>query len=131
MLHPNKFNVNEAWIAFRLNEAPVCTEVDGDFNIIALMDAASCFILGAEFVPITASEPSKLEAKRLLKNGKAHKQELPAMLYVPENLTADILCAEAERNGIQVVRVPEEQLLIFISDAREGMKNHMGGGSIQ
>ena len=131
MLHPSEFQVNEAWIVFRLNEAPISTETDGDFNVIALMDAASCFILGAEFVSVTSSEPSEMEAKRLIKCGKSHKQQLPKTLYIPENQAADILCTEAERNGIVVVRVPEEQLLVFIGEAREGLKDHMGGGSVQ
>ena len=131
MLHPSEFQVNEAWIVFRLNEAPISTETDGDFNVIALMDAASCFILGAEFVSVTSAEPSEMEAKRLIKCGKSHKQQLPKTLYIPEKQPADILCAEAERNGIVVVRVPEEQLLVFIGEAREGLKDHMGGGSVQ
>lgn len=131
MLHPSEFQVNEAWIVFRLNEAPISTERDGDFNVIALMDAASCFILGTEFVPVTSAEASEMEVKRLIKSGKSHKQQLPKMLYIPENLVADVLCAEAERNGIAVVRVPEDQLLVFISEAREGLKEHIGGGSVQ
>ena len=131
MLHPSEFQINEAWIAFRLNEAPISTERDGDFNVIALMDAASCFILGAEFVPVTSAEASEMEVKRLIKSGKSHKQRLPKMLYIPENLVADVLCTEAERNGIVVVRVPEEQLLVFIGEAREGLKEHIGGGSVQ
>ena len=59
MLHPREFQVNEAWIAFKLNEIPITTETDGDFNVIALMDAASCIILGAEFVSATSAEPSE------------------------------------------------------------------------
>jgi hypothetical protein len=35
MLHPQQFEVNEAWIAFRLNGMPVRTERDGDFNFSA------------------------------------------------------------------------------------------------
>ncbi|WP_143741723.1 hypothetical protein [Thiorhodovibrio frisius] len=27
----------EAWVAFNLNEAPIQTERDGDFNVVALM----------------------------------------------------------------------------------------------
>ena len=131
MLHPSEFQVNEAWIVFRLNEAPISTERDGDFNVLALMDAASCFILGAEFVPVTSSEASEMEVKRLIKSGISHKQQLPKTLYIPENLAADVLCTEAERNGIVVVRVPEEQLLVFIGEAREGLKEHIGGGSVQ
>jgi hypothetical protein len=131
MLHPNGFEVNEAWIVFKLNDAPISTESDGDYNVIALMDAASCFILGTEFVSVTSAEPSEMEAKRLIKGGKSHKNQLPKTLYIPENQAADILCAEAERNGIMVIRVPEEQLLVFIGEAREGLKEHIGGGSVQ
>ena len=131
MLHPNDFKVDEAWIAFRMNDAPITTEIDGDFNILALMDAASCFILGAEFVDATSAEPSQAEAKRLIKRGKSHKQQLPKTLYIPENLSAEVLCAEAKRNSISVVRVPEMQLLVFIREAREGLKQHIGGGSVQ
>ncbi len=131
MLHPNNFQANEAWIAFRLNEAPIITEADGDFNVIALMDAASCIILGVEFVPATSSEPSEIEAKRLLKSGQSHKQQLPKTLLIPANQEADIISIEAERNGISVARVPEDQLLVFIGEAREGFKAHMGGGSVQ
>jgi hypothetical protein len=66
MLHPNQFQVNEAWIAFQLNDAPIETALDGAFNCLALMDAASCFILGTEFIPATAAQPSKMQTRRLL-----------------------------------------------------------------
>ena len=131
MLHPSGFEVNEAWIVFRLNNAPVSTEEDGDFNVIALMDAASCFILGMEFVPVNSAEPSEIVAKRLIETGRAHKEQLPRTLYISENQAADLLRSEAERNGIKVIRVPDEQLLVFVGDAREGLKEHIGGGSIQ
>ena len=131
MLHPSGFEVNEAWIVFRLNDAPISTEADGDFNVIALMDAASCFILGTEFVPVNSAEPSEMVAKRLIKSGKHHKEQLPKTLFIPENQAADILCIEATRNGITVIRVPEERLLVFIGEAREGLKEHIEGGSIQ
>lgn len=41
MFDPGQFQINEAWIVFKLNDAPVITEVDGDFNVLALMDAAT------------------------------------------------------------------------------------------
>jgi hypothetical protein len=80
MLHPQQFEVNEAWIAFRLNGMPVRTERDGDFNCIALMDAASCFILGSQFIPVTAPEPTRAQFRSLLKNAQRHKQQLPGTL---------------------------------------------------
>jgi hypothetical protein len=131
VLHPNQFHVNEAWIAFKLNDAPIPTGSDGDFNFIALMDAASCFILSSALVPASAAEPSKMEAKRLLKEGQAHKQQLPKTLFIPSDQPASLLTVEAERQGITVVRVPEDQLLLFISDAREGFRESFGGGRPQ
>lgn len=127
MLHPRQFEVNEAWIAFRLNEAPVRTSRDGDFNCIALMDAASCFILGAEFVPAAAAQLTQLEFRRLLKTARAHKQQLPGVLLVPEEELADELIREATRQNVEIVRVPEDDLLLFIGDARQGFAQHFGG----
>ena len=130
-LHPNQFHVNEAWIAFKLNDAPISTRADGDFNLIALMDAASCFILCTRLVPASAAEPTKIEAKRLLKEGQAHKQQLPKTLFIPSNLPSNILTGEAERQGITVVRVPEDRLLLFVGEAKEGFRERFGGESTQ
>jgi hypothetical protein len=131
VLHPNQFQINEAWIVFKLNDAPICTESDGDFNFIALMHAASCFILSSAPVPTNAAEPSKMEAKRLLKEGQAHKQRLPKTLFIPSNQAALLLSAEAKRQGITVVSIPEDQLLPFIGEAREGFRERFGGSTMQ
>jgi hypothetical protein len=127
VLHPNQFQVDEAWIAFQLNDVPVSTEMDGDFNIIALMDAASCFILGSEFVPADSSEPSHMDAKRLLKGGQSHNQQLPKTLFIPTDQPAKLLSMEAEGQGIAVARVSEDQLLVFIGEARDGFRERFGG----
>ncbi len=126
MLHPNQFQTNEAWIAFKPNDAPIHTEEDGDFNFIALMDAANCFILGSTSTPASAAEPSILESRSLLKEGYAHEQQLPKTLFIPDDRPATLLSTEAERQGITVVRVPEKQLLLFIGEAREGFRERFG-----
>ena len=128
-LHPNQFQVNEVWIAFKLNDVPIHTEEDGDFNFIALMDAASCFILSSTSISANAAEPSSLESKRILKEGQAHKQQLPKTLFIPDDQRAALLSAEAERQGVTVIRVPENQLLLFIGEAREGFRERFGGAS--
>lgn len=125
MLHPSQFQVNEAWIAFQLNDEPIHTEKDGSFNVVALMDAASCFILSSDFIPISKVEPSKTTARRLLKEGSTHKGELPTTLFVPRGQFQNILPAEAQRQGISVVSVPEAELLIFIGEARSGFREHV------
>jgi hypothetical protein len=120
MLHPTQFTVNEAWIAFRLNGAPVRTERDGDFNCVALMDAASCYILGTEFIPVTAIEPTRTQFRRLLKNAERHKEQLPKTLFIAREDIAELITLEAAHQHIDVVRVAESELLIFIGEARQG-----------
>jgi hypothetical protein len=131
VLHPNQFRVNEAWIAFKLNDVPIHTEADGDFDFIALMDAASCYILSSEPVPVSQVELTELEARRLLKQGEAGKRQLPKTVFIPAGQPAEILALEAERQGITVIRVSEDQLLIFIGEARVGFREHFGGGGRQ
>jgi len=131
VLHPNQFHVNEAWIAFKLNDAPVSTDADGHFNLLALMDAASCFILSSALVPVSAAGPSEVEAKRLLKEGQARKQQLPTTLFISSDQPAKLLIVEAERQGITVVRVPDDQLVMFIGEARDGFRERFGGGRTQ
>jgi len=131
MLHPNQFQVNEAWIAFQLNDSPIHTGADGDFNCVALMDAASCFILASALVATNEVEPSKMEARRLLKTAHAHKKEMPKTLFIPSDQPANNLALEAERQKVTVVRVSEDQLLLFIGEAREGFKERFGGRRVQ
>ena len=122
MLHPNQFSVNEAWIAFKINDNPVRTEADGNFNCLALMDGASCFILGTEFIPDDAAEPSQLNVRRLLKAGWSHKKRLPQTLFLPREDQGTSIEREAARQKIEVVRVPESELVIFIGEARQGFR---------
>ena len=128
MLHPKDFEVNEAWIAFRLNGAPIRTARDGDFNCIALMDAASCYLLGSEMIPVTAAEPTRAQFGRLLTHAKRHKQQLPKTLFVPSGDVADQMTLETTQQQIEVVRVPESELLIFIGEARQGYAEWVARG---
>jgi len=107
-------------------EYAIHTEEDGDFDFIALMDAASCFILSAAPVSATLTEPTQAESRRLLKDGRAHKNKWPRTLFIPAHQPARFLSAEAERQGIEVLRVAEDQLLPFIGEARDGFKERFG-----
>jgi hypothetical protein len=131
MLHPNDYQVNETWIMFQLNDAPIITDMDGDFSVFALMDAASCFILGVGYVSTNAKEMSQMEVERLLNIGYGHKEEFPTELIIPNNQVANVLSHEAEKRGISVVRVPEEQLQVFIGDARDSFQEHVSKGRLQ
>lgn len=126
MLHPNQFTVNDAWIAFRLNDAPIVTERDGDFDSLALMDVASCYILGMDMYPAGATGPSAQASRRLLQSGHGHVGTWPRKLFVVEGQVPDALWQEAARLNIEVVTVPEDDLLVFIGEARDGFKQRFG-----
>lgn len=128
VLHPKQLQVNDAWIVFQLNGAPVHTEKDGAFNCVALMDAASCFLFDMIMVPAGKPEPTKVEVRRLLKKGWATKRQYPSMLFVPTGRFPSIFSAEAERLGISVVPVPVRQLFVFIGEAQQGFEEHLQGG---
>ena len=91
------------------------------------MDAASCYLMSTTTVSAKAAEPSQLESRRLLKEAQATKNRLPITLFISTLQAANFLATEAKREGIQVIRVPEDQLLIFIGDAREGFRERFGG----
>jgi hypothetical protein len=127
MLHPSQFGPNSTWIAFQLNDQPISTQSDGDFNLIALMDAASCYILGTTSIPTSSSEPSPLDAKRLLKDGQSRANQWPQKLIVPTTVAAGHLLQEAERQGVKVERVAEADLEALIGEARQSFKEYFKG----
>ncbi len=127
MLHPKQFDVNEAWIAFRLNNAPIQTEHEGDFNCIALMDAASCFILSSDLIPVASVDLLQDPCHRLLENAERNKQQLPTTLFVPGGEVADLITREATQLNIDVVQVSENELLIFTGEARLGFAEQFEG----
>ena len=129
-LHPNQFRVNEAWIIFKLNDVPLRTAQDGSFDCVCLMDAASCFILANAFVAMNESEPSQIEVRQLFEAAWAHKQEFPIKLFVPVGQFQTHAAKEAEAQGIEVVRVPEGQLMPFIREAKESFKEYTKQGGM-
>jgi len=123
--HPRDYTVNEAWIVFRLNEAPVRTERDGDLDVVCLMDAASCYILGMEFVAAGAAEVPAPVAEGLIETGRAAANGLPKKLWLSSGLGAARIAAVAKRAGIEAERVPDKDLTAFLSEARQGFREHL------
>jgi hypothetical protein len=94
------------------------------------MDAASCYIFGAEMVPTVGDEDmSQFHARRLLQAALSKSERYPATMFVPEGQFQGALAAEAARKSIVVVSVPESQLLVFTGEAIAGYREHMRGKS--
>ncbi len=125
MRHPRDYTVNEAWIVFRLNDAPIRTEQDGDFHVVCLMDAASCFVLGNEFFATGTTEVPALVAEGLIKTGRAAANVLPRKLLLSSALGTEQFARQAERLGIEVERVPDKELTAFLSEVRKGFREQI------
>jgi len=128
MLEPDQFKENEAWVAFQLNGDPIRTEQDGNFDCVALMDAASGFIFGTAFLSVDEKEPSTLEIRRLFRTSLERSSCNPATLFVPKGKFQVALSAESKRHGIAVVPLQESELLAFTEEARQGFREHVQGG---
>jgi len=55
----------------------------------------------------------------------AKKGEFPQTLFMPTGRFPGTMKAEAERLGMVVITAPEDQLLVFIGEARDGYREHM------
>lgn len=64
-----------------------------------------------------------------MKKAQTQAQRLPNTLYTLRELPAKSMAAEADRLGITVVSIAEEQLMVFIGEAREGFNQRFGGSS--
>jgi len=63
LINHNSYEVNEAWLVFKINTVPILTQ-ESSINMLALMDIHSGYIFGM----ITSEDsvsPSKKEVKQL------------------------------------------------------------------
>ena len=125
MFEKDEFYIDEAWIFFKLNLAPIYTEEGGDFNVLCLMDAASQFILATELMSAISPEPSELDSKRIFKNALMHNKKYPKKLIVSKTQQAEHVAKEAIKHRVAIVSASEDALMIFIKEARDGFLQHV------
>jgi len=127
MLQPGQFTPNQAWILFKLNQVPISTETDGEFDVIGLMDAASLFILGSGFVPAGTLDTAVAELKNLMESAHAQHKAWPQKLFAPQTMPVAKLAAELKAWGIAAIVVEEAELKTFTREAQQGFNAHFGG----
>lgn len=121
------FAPHEAWVLFQLNDAPIETAVDGDFNVLAIMDAATGRIHGNAFISVLDVEPSALEARRLLASSESDAGQRPQRLYVDDPCRLVELTGVAKAMGIVVCPERRSTFDPLTQDAREGFAAHVSG----
>lgn len=119
---------DEAWILFRLNDAPVVTRADGDFHIYAIMDVATGLIHAMEFSPSNSDEPSEFAARKLLSSAQAKTGSFPKQLFVDSARAYGCVKHAASNLGIKITPENGQSLDAITEEARVGFASHVGRG---
>lgn len=123
MLSPDKFQVNEAWIALRVNEDFLFVK-DDPYNVYVLMDAASTYVFGHVLSPVRDKAPSRKEVEALFKKAWQGKRQWAQKLIVTEESKADNLFREvAEKNGLSSEIIPLSELEPIVGPLKESFNS--------
>jgi hypothetical protein len=122
---------NEAWLLFQLNEEPVRTMSDGDFNVLAIMDVATGLIHGMEFLGTDAQEPNEFASKKLLNSSESEAGARPKIIFVDSSKRLGRFARAVSAMGIKMVPEERENLDPFTEEARAGFAAHAKRGSRQ
>lgn len=120
---------NEAWLLFQLNDDPVHTRADGDFNVMAVMDVATGYILAMEFLPVGTEEPSVFESRKPLNTAATKAGAPPEYLLLDASRGLGEMARAATTMGLKVQREEQAVLDEFTEEARTGFAAHVMGGA--
>lgn len=119
MIRCDQFNINEAWIAFRINDE-ILVGKDGPCDMYVLLDAASGYLFGHVTSKIIDGAPLKKDIKSLIKKAYETKSQWPKLLIVIENSNAErIFQPFLERKGVLVKAVVQSDLESVIESLRK------------
>jgi BMFP domain-containing protein YqiC len=82
--------------------------------------------LSSELIPARAA-PASSEGERLLAKAQRHKQKFPQKIFVSRDDVESLIRAEAQKQKIDVVKVADDELLVFIDEARQAFAERFGG----
>nr|VFK22937.1 MAG: hypothetical protein BECKLPF1236B_GA0070989_13342 [Candidatus Kentron sp. LPFa] len=119
-LNPNDFKVNEVWIVIKVNDNPIALN-EGMFDLYALMDAASTYVIGQSPAPTSLDSPPLENVNAIFMKGWDSKQKWPKKIIISYkyDLNNSFYLAAIDKR-IDVKYVPTSRLKIFI----EPLKNH-------
>ena len=102
MLAPDQFNINESWIAVRVNEDFLLVQ-DEPYDVYVLMDAASCYVFGHVLSRVVDEAPASKDVEDIFKEAWRGKNQWAQKLIITENSAAnDVFRREAEKNGLSI-----------------------------
>lgn len=127
MLTPDRFRVNEAWIAIRVNEGFLFVK-DEPYDIYVLIDAASAYVLGHVLSRVVDEAPHERDVEALFKKAWEAKNQWAEQLIVTENSKAEgVFRTQAEKIGLSVKIVPLSELEPIVGPLRESFASDFLG----
>ena len=128
-LQPGDFQVNNTWLAYRINAAPIQVERQA-IDLYVLQDAASMFLYGNVFAPHGADYPEASEVEKLMESAHAKRNEWPSEILLPgAHDPSNSFVKVAKQFGITVRFVPESQMSFYIKDTQEGYEEFLSRGT--
>lgn len=119
MITPDQFEVNEAWIAMRINEEFLFVK-DEPYDMHVLIDAASAYVLGHVLSSVVDESPSGKDVEALFRKAWEAKSRWAKKLIIPANYIAEsVFRVEAENDGLAVEIVPLSDLEPIVGPLRE------------
>jgi hypothetical protein len=119
MLTPDQFEVNEAWIAIRVNEKFIFVE-DNPYDIFVLLDGASTYVFGFVLSSVVDESPNEKDVGDLFKEAWETKQEWARKLIVADDSIAnDVFIKEAKKHGLEIDTVPAFSLAPIVGELKE------------
>ena len=119
MLEPDNFEVNEAWIAVRVNDEFIFVK-DDPYDIYVLMDAASAFVFGFVLSSTVDESLDPKEVENLFRQAWGSKQQWAKTLILPEEMNlADVFISEGKKNGLEIKRVPVSTMDPIVGPLKE------------
>lgn len=102
-MYPDQFEINEAWVAFKMFDEPLTLKEGGSVEGVGLMDVGSTCVLNYQLRPV-GTDFSEVEARGFLRNLKVQAAvRPPRKLFISSDVKASGLQAEAAKLGIQVI----------------------------
>ena len=119
MLTPDQFDINEAWIALRVNEAFLFVK-DEPYDIYVLMDAASAYVLGHVLSRVVDEAPLEKDVEELFEKAYGAKNQWAKRLIITENSIAeDVFKTQAEKSGLSIEIIPLSDLEPIVGPLKE------------
>jgi hypothetical protein len=128
MLTPDQFEVNEAWIAIRVNEEFVFVK-DDPYDIFVLLDAASAYVLGFIISSSVDESIDEKEVENLFNNAWKVKQQWAKKLIVADDsIVNGVFINEARKHKFEIETVPISSLATIVGPIKESFSGDFKSG---